>query len=194
MLLGILILAFKQIFNPKNQDDLYAQSCINILDWEINNFINSAMTNKQLYYQEEKQQASQYFITIQEATWDIILSFNTGLNQTKNIYKNYKLDGAETTKIHCNTSKYKVQMDGINTREIAINWGFENKNSIPFFIKKEENRMLTWQTIFTICNIEGNYCKEIAKIEYDSRSKSISKKLCLSRENTTPTLCQQRDN
>ncbi|HCY20974.1 TPA: hypothetical protein DIC40_03870 [Patescibacteria group bacterium] len=52
MVIGIilvLIVSFRNIFENNNKDFLYAETCINKVHGDMNNFIYSAMTSRGLY-------------------------------------------------------------------------------------------------------------------------------------------------
>jgi prepilin-type N-terminal cleavage/methylation domain-containing protein len=73
LLLGILIVAFKPAFQPKNQNELYGQSCVNMIHGELVNFLNSAMTSKNLFSGNTSISAERYTITVNEITDTITL-------------------------------------------------------------------------------------------------------------------------
>lgn len=81
LVLGILISAFKSFFNPQNQDVIYSQSCVNSIHGTLNNFLNAAMTSKNLYTTESVS-PDIYTILIDQDNETISLDYNTIDNST----------------------------------------------------------------------------------------------------------------
>jgi hypothetical protein len=103
------------------------------------------------------------------------------------------LSGGIANSYHCESPQYTVKLKGIQERNMSIQKGFQSQNEIPFLLTTNNSRILTGQTMFILCNEDESICKEIAYIDYDSRAKYISKKLCLTYTGTNDTLCKERD-
>jgi len=192
LLIGILMVAFKQIFQPKDQNTLYGQSCVNILYGEINNFVNAGMTSKNIYTGEKSITVQKYIIEVEENIDTIKLSYQIWLNTTWN-RKIYNLSGGVPNNFYCQSTQYNIKLSWTTNREIIINRGFAWQNETPFKINKNNNNQLTGTSKFIMCDKDNNLCKEIARIDYDSRTKYISKKLCISYTWVNQTICNERD-
>lgn len=192
MIIGIMMVAFKSIFKPRNQNTLYAQNCINIIYWEMNNFLNAAMTSKWLYTWNTTVIPDIYSISFNENTSRIDFKYK---NKTQSgIQKTYILSGGVPANYSCSSKQYVVQMTGNNIRNININRWFSNQwDEIPFQIKKNTNTLLTWNIMFYACTLDLSLCQEIANISIDSRSKTIKKALCIVYTWTNNNQCLYRD-
>ena len=100
LILGILMVSFKQMFQPKNQDLVYSQNCINMLYGEIQNFANASMTSKGLYTGGETYFPEQYIITQDPKTNSIALQYSSGQNAITR--KNFQLSGGVPNNFYCN--------------------------------------------------------------------------------------------
>ncbi len=192
VLVGILMTAFKTIFQTKDQTTLYAQNCINMVYGELNNFLNSAMTSKWLYTGNQTIYPDFYQIAFKESNNRIDLIYQN--KDFSGIQKTYMFSWWTPKNFNCYNNSYHVAMSGNSTRDITMTKGFSNQwEEIPFQIKHNNQNILTWDIIFYACSYDWSHCQEIGKLSLDTRSKQISKALCIAYTWTDNTQCLYRD-
>jgi len=176
------------MFQNTNKDFLYAETCVNKIHGDMNNFIYSAMTSRWLYTTSWTIFPKQYNISI-NPEYEIHLWYKNQDNTTWTYIKN-DLSSNELSQNYCKMKNYTTKLSG-NNFNITINKeSLEDQNLPTFTINNGEENFLE-NTEFYLC-YTWNVCKEIANFITDIRTQTIQKKRCtlINKEGTT---CLQRD-
>lgn len=188
----VLIVTFRNIFWNTNKDYLYAETCINKIHGDMNNFIYSAMTSRGLY------------ISTGSVTWTIYpLQYTISFVPTNEIHLRYKdqnnntwtyirhfLSSNELSQSYCSMNTYTTKLSG-DSFTITINKASLQDQTLPTFTINNGQEIFTKTTEMYLC-YTGNNCKEIANFITDIRTQSIQKKKCIL-INKEGTPCLQRD-
>ncbi len=196
MVIGIilvLIVTFRNIFQNTNKDYLYAETCVNKVYWDINNFLYSAMTSRGLYITTGSTTGTifpqQYMIAITPNKNEIELSYKTEQNIT-GTYIKYVLSGESLGQYYCKMNNYTTKMSWDNFN-IIINKASLQDQTLPTFTINNGWEIFTQNTQIYIC-YPWNTCKEIANFITDIRTQTIQKKKCIL-INKDWSNCLQRD-
>jgi len=176
-LIGILMISFKQIFQLKNKDVLYGQTCSNYIYGDLNNFINSAITNKALYSGNTQFFPNYYIISFSTEQNTINLNYqqNNGLTGTR---KSLNLSGDIPSNYQCNKTEGIIKISGDNSIITIKKWLQQTENLPSFMLTQNWSMVFTGTIPIYACSI-NNKCKNISKINIDSRSKSLTNHNCL---------------
>lgn len=182
----VLILTFRNVFQNNNKDFLYAETCINKIYGDINNFIFSAITSKWLYIDENLIYPKQYDIII-NPDYNINFWYIDQNNQSW-IYLTNDLSSPKLEENYCKTPNYEIKFSGDNF-EININKEVLHNSSLSTFQISDGN--FTKNIDLFLCYADNN-CKEIAEFTIDARTQSIQKRFCI-QINKEESECLQRD-
>lgn len=189
----ILIVTFRNVFQNTNKDYLYAETCVNKIHWDMNNFLYSAMTSRGLYISTGSITGTifpqQYVVSIIPENNEIKLSYKTQDNTTW-IYIQYDLSSEILEKHYCKTNNYTTSMSWDNF-DIVINKASLQDQTLPTFTINDGSEIFTQSTKINICHKWGT-CKEIANFITDIRTQNIQKKRCVL-INTEWIDCLKRD-
>ena len=185
------MLLLKNIFMPQNKDILYAQNCSNILYWEINNYINTAITSKWLWTWWTNVFPKYYIIWFFPNQNKIEFSYENQWNETK--YKTINFSWEFAKHIYCQTNSYQITMSG-QIQNIKINKGLQNNNNEPIFqLHTDWIQEFTGKIEMKLCNLELTNCKLFAKYIIDTRTRHINYAKCMTFTGTNDTACQKRN-
>lgn len=173
-IISVLMLTLRNIFTNTNQDFLYAETCINKVYGDINNFIYSAMTSKGLYSNSATIFPEQYTILIN--SWWINLWYKTSTGII-GIYLTDTLNSSWLRNYYCSSQRYTTLLTG-NTTDITISkWLIQDQN-MPNFTLSGGDSLFTSSITMLLC-YTGNTCKEITKFETDVKTQTIRNKKCI---------------
>jgi hypothetical protein len=208
-IISILMVSFAYHLNDDHKDYLYAETCINKIHWDMNNFLYYAMTSKWLYVKSGTTNTIIYPIKYTigiDANQNKILLKYTDTNNTTGTFLINDLWWSQLWRSYCSFkdgyitklswSSYEINIDKQPINEQAapsfsINtpWTFSQTTEM-YLCYKEDLNMLTW----------FNICKEIAHFTTDVRTQTIKKKRCISIDKRTIedgtgnySRCLQRD-
>lgn len=176
-IISILLVAFRNSFQYAQKDSLYAESCVNKLYGDTNNFIYAAMTSKWIYTSGWIIFPEQYIIKFTTGTNSAISLEYKASNGSTGIYINNILNGSWLKNSYCSTAGYTGILSW-NRMTVTINKGITQDQNIPTFSISWGNNLFTGGTSFFLC-YSGNACKELAMFEIDTRIQSIKRKKCL---------------
>ncbi len=186
-IISILITALNRFSYDNKRDYLYAETCINKVYWDINNFIYSAITSKWIYTGNSVIFPENYFININPQKNEIYLHYKTATSTWT--FMRYNLSGSDLKKSYCFNNDYQVFLSWENI-EISIKKSTVEDSILPTFIIKDKPEQFTWIIKTLICYT--NNCKEIANLLIDTRTESITKRKCV-QINNQGTDCLKRD-
>lgn len=184
----ILIVSFRNIYNNTNRDFLYAETCINKVHGEMNNFVYSAMTSRGLYIKTGTVFPLQYTISI-FPTDKINLRYKDQ-NNTTGIYLSLDIASWAMEPFYCKNKNYITKLSG-DSFNIIINKASVEDQTLPTFTIDNGQENFSKTTDMYLC-YTGNNCKEIARFITDIRTQTIQKKKCIL-INKEGTPCLQRD-
>lgn len=192
MVIGIilvLIVSFRNIFENNNKDFLYAETCINKIHGDMNNFIYSAMTSRGLYIKTGTIFPLQYTISILPDK-EIHLRYKDQNNTTGTYIKHDLYSTGVLSQSYCRTNNYTTKLSW-SAFNITINKASLQDQTLPTFTINDGQEIFTKTTEMYLC-YTGNLCKEIANFITDIRTQTIKKKKCIL-INKEGTNCLQRD-
>jgi len=179
-IISILMLVIRSAFQNRDRDILYAESCVNKVYWDVNNFVYSAMTSRGLYISWNTIYPDEYNIDMNISTNNILLRYKT---QTWTwVYINNILSGDLLKTSYCSNSNYKITLSWSNL-SVKINKSSLQDQNLPIFTLSWWTSLFTWQVKLLLCYI-GTNCKELAAIVMDLRTQKAEKKKCLTLTST----------
>lgn len=184
----VLIVSFRNVFENTNKDYLYAETCVNKIHWDMNNFIYSAMTSRGLYIWTGVIFPQQYTISI-SPEYKITFSYKNQDNTTWTYIEN-DLSSELLSQNYCKTNNYITKLSW-NVFDIVINKASLEDQTLPTFTINNWWEIFTENTQMYLC-YTWNYCKEIANFITDIRTQTIKKKKCIL-INKVGENCLQRD-
>lgn len=184
----ILIVSFRNIYNNTNRDFLYAETCINKIHGEMNNFVYSAMTSRGLYIKTGTVFPLQYTISI-FPTNKINLRYKNQ-NNTTGTYLSLDISSWSMEPFYCKNKNYTTKLSG-DSFNIIINKASVEDQTLPTFTIDNGQESFSKTTDMYLC-YSGNTCKEIARFITDIRTQNIQKKKCIL-INKEGAPCLQRD-
>lgn len=173
MIVSILFVAFRSSFQVKNKDILYAQSCIESIYGEVNNFLYAWLSSKSLFTWNTTIFPDQYIISFNPSNNKIELLYEK--QGSIDIYNSIHLSGNSNI-TNCNSTIYTIKMTG-DTYQLHINKWLQEKNMKSFFIN---DGIYTGESTFIQCNNKWTECKLVGHFESDTRIISLKKQICLS--------------
>ena len=188
MILSILFLSFKNIFQIKNKDVVYGQTCVEHLYGEINNFAKWAIRSQTLQSGTTSIYPSQYLIYMTPSQNTITLHYIASWTGT--LYQSYQLTGNMPGDRYCQTSEYAIILSG-SDNVLTINKGLGTN-------AQHQSFRLSWAGQFSLTtdivlhNNNGGIDKHIAQFLIDTRTQAIQKRTCLY-VNTTGGNCEEWD-
>jgi len=114
------MLAFRNIFQVKNKDALYGESCVNNLYGDVSNYLYSAITSKAISSGTDKIFPSTYYIMFDTTANAIDLAYSTGGNILTGKY--LSLTGTVPSNYNCDTNAYYITLSG-SSLQVKINKG-----------------------------------------------------------------------
>lgn len=188
-IISILFLTLKNTFQYKQKDYLYAETCINKIYGDMNNFSYAAMTSKWLYSWGADQiiYPDQYIIKLNSS--DNLLDLKYKKDNSTIYYKRYILWSEEMANYYC-TKWYTTKLSWDNIT-ITIN-KTQKDNSLWGYTLYGSQNLFTGASYFFLCPQGWGICKELAMFEIDARIQAIKKKVCITIDDTTG-LCTKRD-
>lgn len=175
LILSILFLSFKQLFQIKNKDVVYGQTCIENLYGKINNFAKSAIRSQSIYSWSVAYYPDTYKVEIIPSQNAIALSYI--ISWTTHIHQTYQLTGNVPTQRYCETNEYIIQLSG-NDEVLSINKWLGENNQLQSFWLSGSQHFGTSIDIFLYTN-NNPTGKHIGTFIIDTRTQAIQKKLCL---------------
>lgn len=186
VVIWVLMLAFKGIFQINNKDALYGEACVNNLYGDVNNYLYSAITSKAITSGDTKIYPNIYYIEFDTTTNAIYMGYTTGDASSPIIMNTYiPLTGAPQN-YNCTSNGYNMRLSGEHL-QIKINkWLIEDANwkSMSLSWIGIGNDTFTSDVKLLLTYPWGTWYKELGRFEIDIRTQSIKKKLCLLINNT----------
>lgn len=187
MVLSILFFSFKNIFQIKNKDVVYGQTCVEHLYGEMNNFAKGASRSQSISYGTSTYYPTQYLIYMIPSQNTISLQYIASWTHT---YGDYHITGNIPNQRYCQTSEYAIILSG-SDNVLTINKGLStNAQHQSFRLSWAGNFSLT--TDILLHNNNGGIDKHIAQFLIDTRTQAIQKRTCLY-VNTTGGNCEEWD-
>lgn len=186
-IIWVLLLAFKNIFQVKNKDALYGESCVNNLYGDVNNYLYSAITSKAISSGSEKIYPSTYYIEFDTTDTGnaINLAYATGAGMVSSRY--LSLTGTVPSNYNCNTNAYYIALSGPSLLQVTINKGLTedvNLRSMSLSGAGIGANTFTSDVKFLLKYPGSTWYRELGRFEIDIRTQSIKSKMCLSINNT----------
>lgn len=118
LILSILFFSFKNLFQIRNKDIAYGQTCVENLYGSINNFAKGASRSQSITFGTSTMYPDRYLIHILPSQNTIALEyFASGAMQS---YQTYQLTGNIPNQRYCNTNTYYIVLSG-NDSTLTIN-------------------------------------------------------------------------
>lgn len=187
LILSILIFSFRNMFQIKNKDVAYGQTCVESLYGEIRNFVDAAKRSKGLNSWNVLVYPDQYNIFITPTTNTIQLQYI--VNSLPYIYATRTLTGNTSAQRYCNTSSYDMVLSG-NDMTVYINKWLAANAQFQWFILSGAGGFTGLINILQ-CPTNQPICKQLWQLSIDTRTQVIQKKLCLNIN--TGWLCDEWD-
>ncbi len=186
-IMSMFVFIMKPFFQSNQKDYLYIESCVNKIYGDMNNFMYASATSKWLSLSGNKIFPDQYIINIQDSN-QVSLEYkekngNTGsyiINSLTGLKEYYCRSNSYTSKFSGDLFKLTIDKSASATNG-TTQWYLLTGNQTPFI----------WAVSMYICYNITN-CKEVGKIEIDTRIQMLKKKKCLKRNDTLWT-CTNRD-
>ena len=187
MILSVLFLSFKNIFQIRNKDVVYGQTCVEHLYGEINNFVKGATRSQSIASGTTIYYPTQYLIYMIPSQNTISLQYIASWTQT---YQDYQITGNIPNSRYCQTSEYSLILSG-SDNVLTINKGlWANAQHQSFRLSWAGKFSLTTDImLYPNGSITG---KHIAQFLIDTRTQAIQKRTCLY-INTTGGNCEEWD-
>lgn len=187
MIIGILFVAFKSLFQVNNKDILYSQACVENIYGEINNFVQAGLHSKVMYSGDIRIFPDKYVVSFNTYKQEIELLYTQEANT--HIYKSITWTG--NTANYCTNNSYMIMLTWDNYR-IHINKGWEENNNFQTFYLSDIPSISNGWNTFLMCDRWWTWCQEIARLQSDTRIMSINKYMCLHLDNNG--ICSEWDN
>ena len=189
ILISVLLVTFSGIFQLKNKDNLYWQVCVNNLYGNISDFFFAGLTSKSIFSGSEKIFPSIYYVDFNIPDNEIILKYqNSGTIQNSRVYQ---LSWNISASYYCMTNSYQIILSWSSTT-IKINKWLSQDENLQTLTLSWSASDFTWEVNFMQCGNDNTPCKELWKIEMDTRTQNIKKKICLNINGSWS--CQEWDN
>jgi Tfp pilus assembly protein FimT len=175
ILLGILFLLWQSFFNPRNQDLLYAQTCINWLIGQTRNFVENALLGKAIYLNETFVFPETYIVSINQDT--NLITFSVINNETESVIQTLSLTG-NSYGAKCSSSLYQIIFWGTGITKLTIQQTTTKETN--YQLTHDEKTLFTknipLQLIYPNSSLPG---KNIYQILIDKRIKLLKLIKCL---------------
>ena len=188
MIVSILFVAFRSSFQVKNKDVLYGQACIETLYGQVNNFLHAWLSSKSVFTWNVSVFPDQFIIAFKPAQQLIELKYET--QGSEYIYSSIEITG-NTNTMYCISSNYMILLTW-DTYEVHINKWLQENSALQFFYLSVTASVSTGANIFLQCDLQGTWCRTMARFESDTRIISIKKQMCLKFSDTGD--CLEWDN
>ncbi len=192
VIISVIFIAFRQYFQVQNRDILYGQSCIENIYGQVNNFLYGGLTSKTIFSGNNKNFPSLYTITFDTTSQEISLGYEE--NGTASNYETISLLTGNSNNL-CTTNGYQILFSG-DTYTLMVNKWLKEDQNLKFFFLTGNNSNFTGANTFRQCPPSNpgidSTCKNIGRLETDTRSMEIKKQICLNIN--TGGVCDQRDN
>lgn len=188
LILSILFFSFKNIFQIKNKDIIYGQTCIEHLYGEINNFAKSAIRSQNISSGTTNIYPDQYLIYMIPSQNTITLKYIA--SGTLSDYRTYQLSWAIPSERYCHTNEYTVIISWSDTMLTINKWLGTNAQHQSFRLSTPGQFQLTTDILLQHTN--GGLYKQIGQFFIDTRTQAIQKRICLVINNTGAN-CEEWD-
>jgi hypothetical protein len=118
LILSVLLFAFRNIFQIKNKDVAYGQTCVEYVYGQVRSFADAATRSKGLASGTIITYPDQYQIFFATTTNSIQLKYSSG--GVIYIQQSFNLTGDDTKKRYCTTNAYAMVLSG-TTLDVHIN-------------------------------------------------------------------------
>ena len=175
LIMSVLFVAFRNLFQVKNKDVIYGQTCIENLYGDLDNFIKSAIRSQGLNSWGTIIYPDRYVIEILPSQNTITLDYI--IDTVSHQYQTYQLTGNIPSQRYCQTNSYSILLSGTDNL-LTINKGLGTNAQYQSFRLSWANNFSLTTDIFLYNNgsTEG---KQIGQFVVDTRTQSIQKRLCL---------------
>lgn len=188
LILSILFFSFRNLFQIKNRDVVYGQTCIENLYGSINNFVKWAIRSQTISSGITVIYPDRYIINMLPSQNTISLQYiSSGIIYP---YQTYELTGSIPTQRYCQTNGYDILLSG-NDDTLTINkWLGTNAQHQSFRLSWANQFSLT--TDILLHNTNATIDKHIGQFLIDTRTQAVQKRICLY-INTTGGNCEEWD-
>lgn len=186
VIIGILMIAFRSIFQVGNRDSLYGEACINNLYGDVSNYLYSAITSRAISSGNIKTYPNTYYIEFYPL-WSgnaIRFAYATGSTIITGSYRS--LTGTVPGTYNCKSKAYNMVLSW-KFLQIKINKGLTEDANLRSMSLSGGG---IWASTFTsdikflLVYPGSTWYKELGRFEVDIRTQSIKSKLCLTINNT----------
>jgi len=186
VIIWVLMLAFRNVFQVKNKDSLYGEACINNLYGDVSNYLYSAITSKAITSGTDKIYPTIYYIDFDTAETGnaIRLAYSTGGAIITESY--LSLTGTVPSNYNCKTNSYYMMLSG-QFLQVKINKGLTEDVNLRSMSLSGGGIMpstFTSDVKFLLKYPGSTWYKELGRFEVDIRTQSIKSKMCLAINNT----------
>jgi prepilin-type N-terminal cleavage/methylation domain-containing protein len=133
VIVGVLMLAFKNIFQINNKDSLYGEACINNLYGEVSNYLYSAITSKGIKSGNVTVYPSTYYIDFNTTTNAIRLGYTTTVDGPIITGQYLTLTGTVPKNFNCRSNAYVMTLSG-KSLQVIINKGLSEDANLRSMI------------------------------------------------------------
>lgn len=179
------MVAFRNVFQVKNKDSLYGESCINNLYGNISNYFYSAITSKAIYSGSSPIYPGIYYIEYDIPKNAIRLAYSmTGGNIITGTY--LSLTGTVPSNYNCKTNAYTMILSG-SSFQIKINKGLNEDTTLRSMILSGAgitDTTFTASVKFLLIYPNSTGYKELGRIDVDTSAQTIKNIHCLTLNNT----------
>ena len=187
LIMAVLFVAFRNVFQVKNKDIVYGQTCVENLYGEINNFVKSAIRSQGLNSWGTTVYPDRYVIDILPSQETITLHYI--IDNTSYLYESYELTGNIPNQRYCETNDYSIHLSGADNF-LTINKGLWTDAQLRSF-RLSGSQEFSLTTDILLYNNGSAVGKNIGQFLIDTRTQAIQKKLCLNIN--TDWTCYERD-
>ena len=188
LILSILFLSFKNLFQIKNRDVIYGQTCVENLYGEINNFVKWAIRSQTISSGTTTIYPDQYLIYMMPSQNTIKLKYIT--SGTIHTYQTYQFTGNIPNQRYCQTSNYNILLSGTDSVLSIMKGLWTNAQHQSFRLSTPNQFTLTTDVI--LYNNGATIGKNIAQFLIDTRTQALQKRICLN-INSTWGYCDEWD-
>lgn len=186
------MVAFRNVFQIKNKDAFYGESCINNLYGEVSNYFYSAITSKGIYSGNTLIYPQNYYIEFDPSKDALRLAYDID-GVTILTGKYLSLTGTVPSNYNCKTNSYYIAITG-QFLQIKINKGLGEDNSLRSIVISgggTTSNPFVKSVRFLLMYPGSTEYKELGAFEMDVRTQNIKKANCLTINNTGT--CNARD-
>lgn len=180
LIVSILLFAFRNIFQIKNKEIVYAQTCVENIYGQINNFAKWAIRSETILSGTASGTLSiypdRYLIYMLPSQNTIRLTYYTTTSGSA-IYQEYQLTGNIPNQRNCKSNAYDIILSGTDSVLTINKWLSTNAQHQSFRLSWAGQFSLTTDVMLYINGALTG--KNIAQFQIDTRTEALQKRICL---------------